>query len=103
MKNNNLRRVIPKRGLADHPAVIAAQAGYADLLAGKGFDSWRFADQIEQNNYEIGRLWALNIKIAGLDPPKWQRGKNVPKVVLARLNHSFEVAGGCQPGEGDGI
>ncbi len=29
MKNNTLKRGAPKRGLAAHPAVIAAQIGYS--------------------------------------------------------------------------
>lgn len=102
MKNNTLKRGAPKRGLAAHPAVIAAQAGYSDVIAGRPFETWRFTDQISQCNYEIGRLWAINIKIAGIDPPKWPKGKNLPALVQAMLAKSFDMVGGCQPGEGDG-
>ena len=103
MKNNPLKRGAPKRGLAAHPAVIAAQIGYSDMVAGRPFDIWRFTDQIGQANYENGRLWALNIRMAGIDPPKWPKGKNLPALVRAMLAKSFDMVGGCQPGEGDGI
>jgi hypothetical protein len=103
MKNNTLKRGAPKRGLAAHPAVIAAQIGYSDMVAGRPFDTWRFTDQIGQANYEIGRLWGLNLRIAGIDPPKWTKGKNLPASVRAMLSKSFDMVGGCQPGEGDGI
>jgi hypothetical protein len=97
MKNNTLKRGALKRGLAAHPAVIAAQIGYSDMVAGRAFDTWRFTDYIGQTNYEIGRLWALNIRMAGIDPPKWQKGKNVPALVRAMLFKSFDTVGGCLP------
>jgi len=97
MKNNTLKRGAPKRGLAAHPAVIAAQIGYSDMVAGRAFDTCRFTDYIEQTNYEIGRLWALNIRMAGIEPPKWPKGKNVPALVRAMLLKSFDMVGGCLP------
>jgi hypothetical protein len=97
MKNNTLKRGAPKRGLAAHPAVIAAQIGYSDMVAGRAFDVWRFTDQIGQCNYEIGRLWALNIKTAGINPPIWPKGKNIPSIVQAMIKQSFLLVGDCQP------
>lgn len=102
MSNHNAQRVQPRRGLAMHPAVMAAREGYTEALAGKPLDPDRYPDRIGQMNYEIGRLWALNLRVADIDPPTWPRGRNVPARVLAMLQLACATVGGCQPGQGDG-
>jgi hypothetical protein len=102
MKNNNLKTGQPKRGLADHPAVIAAQVGYSEARAGRPFNPDRFSDQISQSNHEIGRLWCINMRVACIDPPPWPIRRNLPAIVQKRLRQSFDSIGGCQPGNGDG-
>lgn len=102
MKNNQLKNGQPKRGLADHPAVIAAQIGYSEARAGKPFNPDRFSDQIGQANHEIGRLWCLNMRAARLEPPPWPTGRNLPAIVRERFQQSLDRIGGCQPGNGDG-
>lgn len=102
MKNNQLKNGQPRRGLADHPAVIAAQIGYSEARAGKPFNPDRFSDQIGQANHEIGRLWFLNMRAARLEPPPWPTGRNLPAIVRERFQQSLDRIGGCQPGNGDG-
>lgn len=102
MKNHDFRQGQPKRGLADNPAVIAAQIGYSEARAGKPFNPDRFSDQIGQANHEIGRLWCINMRAAGIDPPSWPSGRNLPAIVRDRLHRSLDLVGGCQPGQGDG-
>lgn len=102
MSNHNVKRGQPRRGLAAHPAVMAAREGYVAALAGQPLDPDRYPERIEQMNYEIGRLWALNLRAASIDAPAWPRGRNVPARVLAMLQLSFAAVGGCQPGQGDG-
>lgn len=102
MRNNTLKTGQPKRGLAEHPAVIAAQVGYSEARAGKPFNPERFSDHIGQANHEIGRLWCINMRAARLDPPLWPIGRNLPSIVLERFHQSLELVGGCQPGQGDG-
>lgn len=102
MKNNQLKNGQPKRGLADHPAVIAAQIGYSEARAGKPFNPDRFSEHIWQSNHEIGRLWCLNMRAARLEPPPWPIGRNLPAIVRERFRQSLDLVGGCQPGQGDG-
>lgn len=46
--------------------------GWRDAWAGRGFpfrfDQWRREEQL---NYEFGRLFAVNVKNAGLAAPEW--------------------------------
>ena len=103
MRNNsNMVKGEPSRGMARHPAVVAAQQGYAEALAGRPLNPDRFPTMMEQSNYEIGRLWALNLRAAGIAAPTWRRGTNRPAALAAMLALSFAAIGGCQPGEGDG-
>lgn len=102
MSNHNIKRGQPKRGLAMHPAVVAAREGYTEALAGKPLNPDQYPDRIGQMNYEIGRLWALNLRAAAIDAPAWPRGRNLPARVQAMLELSFATVGGCQPGQGDG-
>ena len=102
MRNTHLKSGAPKRGMALHPAVLAAREGYTQARAGKPLDPDLFPNQIGQSNYEIGRLWALNIMTAKLTPPEWPNGRNVPAIVIKTLKESLVLTGGCQPGKGDG-
>ena len=101
MRNNTLKTGQPKRGLAEHPAFIAAQVGYSEARAGKPFNPERFSDHIGQANHEIGRLWCINMRAARIDPPPWPLGRNLPAIVRERLQQSLDLIGDCQPRKGD--
>jgi len=102
MKNNTSKTGQPKRGLAEHPAIIAAQVGYSEAREGKPFNPDRFSDHIGQANHELGRLWCLNIRAARIDPPPWPPGRNIPASVQERFRESVALTGNCQPKKSDG-
>lgn len=102
MLNNTLRKRMPRKGENNHPGVVAARIGYLEALAGKPLDCDRYTTPVEQGNYEIGRLWALNLKAAAIKPPTWRAGAGLTRTLQAALRQSFEMIGGCRPGEGDG-
>lgn len=102
MRNSNLKTGTPGRGMALHPAVVAAREGYTQARAGKPLNPDLFDTPISQSNYEIGRLWALNIMTAKLTPPAWPSGRNAPANVMKTLGKSVTMTGGCQPGKWDG-
>ena len=81
---------------------MAARIGYLEALEGKPLDCDRYRTPVEQGNYEIGRLWALNLKAAAIKPPAWREGAGLTRTLQAALQRSFDTVGGCQPGKGDG-
>jgi len=73
--------------------------GYRDALANVGFsrdyDKW---SRLEQHSYEIGRLVAVNIRTAGIKPPKLVVNKTKAYIQAyneanERIGHAHIVAG----------
>jgi hypothetical protein len=72
--------------------------GWRDFVAGRGFpfsfDRWM---KVEQLNYEAGRLFAANIRAAGLSAPVWDgRGSGVGRI-RSLCNKSVRAIGDPVP------
>jgi len=64
--------VVGSSYVASHNIESAAREGYLDALSDRGFS--RHYDDAPgpwQRNYEIGRFWAVGMKVCGIDPPDW--------------------------------
>jgi hypothetical protein len=84
MQNHNLRcRVRITRQSAE--SISPVQAGYDEIRRGLPLNPDKYATQVDQGNYELGRLRAVNIMAAGLPLPTWNYGKRIPNGVVAAI------------------
>lgn len=98
MKNLKLKNFKLARGQAAHPVIIAAREGYTEARTGKPFNPDFFPERQNQANYENGRLYAANMRAAGIEPPPWPKGANIPAKVKALMSRSIESIGDPTPG-----
>lgn len=81
--------------LADSgPALRVWYLGWRDYWAGRDypfrFDCW---SKVEQLNYEAGRLYAANVRAAGLDPAPWGGARNGVGAISRLCNRSVGQLG----------
>ena len=93
MKNLKAKPFKLARGQASHPVIVAAREGYAAARKGEPFDPDRFPSRQDQANYENGRLHVVNMRAAGIEPPPWPAGANLPARVKALMTRAIEVVG----------
>ncbi len=92
MQNNNIRRTIRiTRQSADD--ISPVQAGYDEIRRGLPLNPDKYATQVDQGNYELGRLRAANILAAGLPLPTWNKGKKIPNGVVAAIRAAVNRIG----------
>lgn len=84
---------------ARHKAAIEwARLGWEDARNGRGFShQYESASPTAQNNYEIGRIQAVNVIAAGLKAPKWPDNVVLPKWVDPLWNEAARIAGNARP------
>lgn len=69
------------------------QTGYDEIRRGIALDPDKYATQVDQGNYELGRLRATNIIAAGLKLPTWNYGKKIPVGVVAAIRTAVSRIG----------
>lgn len=87
MSNRKFKPFKLARGQASHPVIVAAREGYTSALKNKPFNPDFYPNREDQANYENGRLHVVNMRAAGIDPPPWPAGANLParvKVLMIR-------------------
>ena len=77
--------------MAGHPSIVAARMGYAAARSGQPFDPDKYADRGEQTCYEVGRLWGVHMLRAGIAPPRWRGGRNVPRAVRLSVTQAYAL------------
>ena len=93
MSNLKLKTFKFARGQASHPVIVAAREGYTAARKGEPFNPDRFPSRQDQANYENGRLHVVNMRAAGIDPPPWPAGANLPARVKSLMNRAIDVIG----------
>jgi len=85
--------------VARHNIEEAAREGYLDGLANRGFSSrYDAAPGPWQRNYEIGRFWAIGIRVCGIDPPEWPEGvKRQPDAITRATEQVALKIGAIRP------
>lgn len=85
--------------IARHNIEDAAREGYLDGLSDRGFS--RHYDDAPlpwQRNYEIGRLWAIGIKVCGIEAPGWPRDhQQQPEALTAAITETGRRIGALRP------
>lgn len=84
----------------DRPNIeAAAREGYLDALSDRGFSRhYDDAPAPWQRNYEIGRLWAIGMKVCGIVPPDWpEEMKQVPYDITQAVNLIGQRIGALRP------
>jgi hypothetical protein len=89
---------------------LAAQRGYIDAAAGRGFSAWyTTASKNEQLAYEIGRQWVTNLRAAGITPPSWLKSGAPPQtvqranVLAAEQGEAYATPWGVMPDTDDPV
>lgn len=70
-----------------------AWAGYDEVKRGIPFNPDKYKCRIDQGNYELGRLRAVNILASGQGMPTWNEGKKLPHRVKAAILYAAEKVG----------
>ena len=94
---NGEREVVNHMSLpADREAVV--RMAYDDIAAGRPFhpdyDTWARHDQ---QNYERARLYALNLRTAGMQLPFWPQGWGHPPIFWRMLAYTIHTIGDPLP------
>lgn len=92
MQNNNTRRTI-RITKQSAEGISPVQAGYDEVRRGLPLNPDKYATQVDQGNYELGRLRAANIIAAGLTLPTWNYGKKIPNGVVAAIRTAVSRVG----------
>ena len=100
MSNLKLKTFKLARGQASHPVIVAAREGYTAARMGKPFNPDQYPTRQDQANYEIGRLHVVNMRAAGIDPPPWPAGANLPARVKALMSRAIDAIGHPTPAHG---
>jgi len=82
----------------------AAREGYLDALSERGFS--RHYDDAPgpwQRNYEIGRFWAVGMKVCGIEPPAWPEGMTKQPDAITRATQEIALKIGAIRPEIEGI
>lgn len=85
------------RGQASHPVMVAAREGYTAARRGEPFNPDQYPTRQDQANYENGRLHVVNMRAAGIDPPPWPAGANLPARVKALMCRAIDAIGQPTP------
>lgn len=94
-RNTQGKLVTPSK--AKPELLQAAQVGYSEAIMRKPLDYDRYGDQHMQANYELGRQWAMNIRMHSGQPPLWQAGRTLPVGVDRALVAATRALGRATP------
>ena len=97
MSNLKLKTFKLARGQASHPVIVAAREGYNAARKGEPYNPNKYPTHQDQANYENGRLHVVNMRAAGIDPPPWPAGSNLPARVKALMNRAIDAIGQPTP------
>lgn len=92
MQNTTLRRVV-RLTRQSAESLSPARTGYDEVRHGIAFNPDKYESQVDQGNYEFGRLRAVNIIAAGLTLPTWNHGKKIPNGVVAAIRTAVDRIG----------
>ncbi len=77
--------------MANHPSIKAAHSGYSAARSGRPLDPDKYSDRGEQTCYEVGRLWVFQMVSAGIPPPRWRAGRNLPLAVRLSVKRAYSL------------
>lgn len=98
MRNDNVTRGQPNRRNLDHRfALTWARLGWEDARNGRPFrPEYETANPLEQGNYEIGRIQAVNVRAAGINPPAWPAKTALPKWAFPLWQEAADTVGNAR-------
>ena len=97
MSNQKFKRFKLARGQASHSVIVAAREGYTSARKNEPFNPDFYPNKQDQANYENGRLHVVNMRAAGIDPPPWPAGANLPARVKVLMSRAILAIGKPTP------